>query len=296
MSKLKYNIEYFKNLAISKNGLCLSNVYINCNIKLQFQCKLNHIWEAKPSNIINSNTWCPICNHISYITIEDMQNLAGKRNGKCLSDKYINSGTKLLWKCEKGHEWMSIPESIRNGCWCPKCINRNIKSTIDEMREVAGKRNGKCLSDKYINSGTKLLWKCEKGHEWLAKPTNVKSGKWCPYCKSSRGEKIIKEILEENKIIFEKEKRFSDCKNKNPLSFDFYLPEHNICIEYDGKQHFIPTRFNNCSIECANKQYNELVERDNIKNDYCLKNNIKLIRIPYTLKNIEEELKKIMNI
>src|ERR1035437_2928295 len=161
---MKYNIEHFKFLAIFKNGLCLSNKYINCNEKLEFQCKLGHISKAKPSNIINNNTWCPICNHISSITIEDMQNLAKKRNGKCLSNKYINSGTKLMWSCDKGHEWMAVPESIHSGYWCPICSN-SIKLTIEEMQEIAIKRGGKCLSETYINSHTRLLWECKHGHK-----------------------------------------------------------------------------------------------------------------------------------
>lgn len=291
MTKLKYNIEYFKNLAKFKNGLCLSDIYINCNEKLEFQCKLGHIWRAKPSNIINSNTWCPICNHISSVSIEDMQNLAEKRNGKCLSNRYINSGTKLLWKCDKGHEWMSIPESMHSGSWCPICANKNIPLTIKEMQEIAIKKNGECLSNEYKNTHSKLLWKCKNNHQWMATPTNIKSGKWCPFCKSSQGEKIINEYLIKNKIIFEREKRFADCKNNKKLPFDFYLPEKNTLIEFDGIQHFKPIRFKGCSIDYANEQYCELIKRDAIKNKYCTDNNIQLIRIPYIIKNVEEYLK-----
>lgn len=287
-----YNIEYFKKLAIFKNGLCLSDKYINCNEKLEFQCKLGHIWKAKPSNIVNSNTWCPICNHISPVSIEDMQNLAKKKNGECLSNKYINGGIKLLWRCDKGHEWMSIPESIHSGSWCPICANKNIPLTIREMQEIAKKRNGECLSETYINSKTKLLWKCENNHQWMATPTNIKSGKWCPFCKLSQGEKIINEYLIKNSIIFEREKRFDKCKNNRKLPFDFYLPKQNICIEYDGEQHFKPIRFNSCSNEYANKLLLRVKQNDAIKNEYCTDNNIRLIRIPYTTNNIEEFLNK----
>ena len=290
---MKYNIEHFKFLAIFKNGLCLSNKYINCNEKLEFQCKLGHIWKAKPSNIINNNTWCPICNHISSITIEDMQNLAKKRNGKCLSNKYINSGTKLMWSCDKGHEWMAVPESIHSGYWCPICSN-SIKLTIEEMQEIAIKRGGKCLSETYINSHTRLLWECKHGHKWLANPTNIKSKKWCPFCNSSQGEKKINDFLIKNNIIFEKEKRFNDCKNIKKLPFDFYLSEHNILVEFDGEQHFKPTRFNSCSNEYANEMFLKIKQNDELKNKYCIDNNIQLIRIPYTIKNVEEFLNKII--
>ncbi len=54
------------------------------------------------------------------------------------------------------------------------------------MRVTAAKRNGKCLSKKYINSTTKLLWECSEGHKWEAIPSSIRFGKWCPYCSGNR--------------------------------------------------------------------------------------------------------------
>jgi hypothetical protein len=82
---------------------------------------------------------------------------------------------------------------------------------------------------------------------------------------------------------------------KQKLLFDFYLPEHNILIEYDGEQHFKPKSFYRCSIETAKKSFNELKRNDIIKNEYCKKNNITLIRIPYTIKNINKYLLNKLN-
>lgn len=73
------------------------------------------------------------------------------------------------------------------------------------------------------------------------------------------------------------------------LPFDFYLPEYNLCIEYDGEQHFKPVDFANKGREWADKQFEIRRTCDEIKTEYCKKNNIKLLRIPY-FKNIEEEL------
>ena len=113
--------------------------------------------------------------------IADMQKLAAKRGGKCLSKKYINVITKLKWQCTKGHIWEVPPTYIKSGYWCPFCAG-NAKLTIKQMQKLATKRNGKCISDKYINSQTKLKWQCEKGHKWEARPADVKNGTWCPTC------------------------------------------------------------------------------------------------------------------
>ncbi len=56
------------------------------------------------------------------------------------------------------------------------------KSTIAEMRSIAEKRGGKCLSEVYVNNKARLVWQCVNGHIWEARPVNVKSGRWCPAC------------------------------------------------------------------------------------------------------------------
>ena len=57
------------------------------------------------------------------------------------------------------------------------------KHTIEDMRQLAALRNGKCLSDKYWNNARPLLWQCEKGHKWEASSRAVQKGAWCPECK-----------------------------------------------------------------------------------------------------------------
>lgn len=285
-----YKIDFFKTLAISKGGKCLSDTYIHCNNKLKFQCDLGNIWETMPSTIINSETWCPICNHISPVTIGDMNKLADKKRGKCLSVKYINSGTKLLWECEKGHQWNAVPDSIVGGSWCPTCADTTIHSSISEMKLFAKTKNGDCLSEKYVSHNTKLMWECENKHQWMATPSNIKFGKWCPICRESGGEKLINKYLILNNINFIREKRFNDCKNKKTLPFDFYLLDYNICVEFDGHHHFKPVTFGGMSIEKANKAFLLSQVNDKIKTEYCVDSNINLIRIPYTMTNIEEYL------
>ena len=117
---------------------------------------------------------------------------------------------------------------------------------------------------------------------------NRKSG--CPKCKESIGEKSIRLYLENNKIEYINEKRFKDCKYKLPLPFDFYLPKYNICIEFDGIHHFKSLKFFG-----GDKRLKEQNIKDRIKNDYCLNNNIKLIRISYKddiFLKLYNELKK----
>jgi hypothetical protein len=97
--------------------------------------------------------------------------------------------------------------------------------------------------------------------------------------KESKGEAAISKILTDLNIVFEREKKFDGCKNIKPLPFDFYLPEWNISIEFDGEHHFRFKGFWN-----AGRTTLEITQKnDRIKNRYCRKNNIKLIRIPFNM-------------
>lgn len=102
----------------------------------------------------------------------------------------------------------------------------------------------------------------------------------CGCLKISAGEQKIKDILDSKKILYKQQYSFSNCRNDKTnslLYFDFYLPNHNTCIEYDGEQHFI----NKKSGWNTKEHLIKTQHRDNIKNQYCKNNGIKLIRIPY---------------
>jgi very-short-patch-repair endonuclease len=102
-------------------------------------------------------------------------------------------------------------------------------------------------------------------------------GQGCSFCSSpSKGEDFIKSHLEEMKIKYIRQHSFYTCKFINKLSFDFYLPEYNTCIEFDGEQHFRPVKW------FGGKEGYELnTKRDECKNKWCLENNVSLVRIKY---------------
>jgi very-short-patch-repair endonuclease len=115
----------------------------------------------------------------------------------------------------------------------------------------------------------------------------------CPKCSNkSKGEEIIKEYLDKNKIKYIRQHGFETCKYINKLSFDFYLPELNTCIEFDGIQHFKPiSQFG------GEKEFESIQKRDKCKDDWCIINKVNLIRIRYDqiVKDILESKLKIKN-
>ncbi|MCK5561674.1 MAG: zinc-ribbon domain-containing protein, partial [Thermoplasmata archaeon] len=200
-------------LAKSKGGECLSKRFISAHSNLWWRCKEGHEWEAKPSRV-KSRTWCPFCAG-KYQTIEDMQNIAKSRGGKCLSKEYINTKTKLRWKCSEGHEWDATPNMIKNGTWCPICAGKY--QTIEDMQNIAQECGGKCLSTIYINSDTPLRWKCSEGHEWDAKYYNLRRKDWCPVCRKLRSEeKRKRHSLAEMKQIAKE--RHAECLSEEYIN------------------------------------------------------------------------------
>ena len=107
-----------------------------------------------------------------------------------------------------------------------------------------------------------------------------------PSMSISKGELCVKLWLEENNIEYIQQYTFDNCRDKQVLPFDFYLPTYNSCIEYQGKQHYEAIEY------FGGQEKFELQQKhDTIKNEYCKNNGIPLLRIPYyKYNNIEEEL------
>jgi len=185
---MKYTIEKLQEIVKNRGGQCLSKKIMDYHDKLQWQCKNHHIWSASLASIVYTKSWCPICAGNTKLTIKQMQKIAEKRGGKCLSKKYINGGTKLLWQCKERHQWKSVPESIKAGSWCPICGRKKSdknrrKYTIEKLQKIAKERGGECLAKKYKNDRIKLKWCCKDNHEWTASARNIIHNKtWCPYC------------------------------------------------------------------------------------------------------------------
>ena len=180
----RYTIHEMRTWAKYRGGECISEEYLGCKVKLKWQCKEGHIWEAPPNSIMNSNSWCPYCAGQPKITIQDMQKFAESRGGKCLSKRYVNMHTKLKWQCSKGHVWKATPYTLKsNNSWCHECEHERMQDTL---RKIAESKGGRLLSE-YKGAKKKVKWQCKEGHVWEAQPDCVKnSNSWCPICSKRR--------------------------------------------------------------------------------------------------------------
>jgi hypothetical protein len=155
---------------------------------------------------------------------------------------------------------------------------------IKKFRKIHGEKYN-YLNSKYIGARNKIEIICKEHGVFEQLVFNHLAGKGCPKCAESHGEQKIRVFLEKANIKYEKEKRFLNCKYKYPLAFDFFIPSENLCIEYQGQQHYEPFK------KWGGKEIFELQKiRDQIKIDYCEKQNIELLCIKYDEK-VEQILK-----
>lgn len=267
--------------------------YINTNTKLLVRHnKCNYEYKVSPDKFFHGRR-CPKCSNRYKFTNEEYCSLIKTKTNKEYSviGEYINNKTKIEFKHEKCNKTFFMkPNDFQQGHRCPYCQQKGKRDTdyfITKVNNLVGDEY--TVLGTYINNSTKIKIKHNKcGNIYEVQPKEfINHGRRCPYCcKESKGEKIIESYLIKNNIKYEKEKKFKDCKYKNPLPFDFYLEDYNTCIEYDGMQHYVNIH-NTLKIQQI---------RDNIKNDYCKKNKINLLRIPYTkFDKIEYYINLIIN-
>lgn len=201
---------------------------------------------------------------------------------------YINDKSKIIVICNIHGEYEVRPQAHLRGQNCKKCyeIIRS-KCLVENNKANVLSRFIKTHGDKftynmnnYVGYNSMMEMLCNKHNiSFNQSPANHIAGKiGCVLCQKelfSIGENKIYDILTENNISFVKEKRFPDCKNIKHLRFDFYLQEKNICIEYDGRQHFCNSSWG------GDEELQKRIINDQIKNQYCKDNNIRLIRIRY---------------
>jgi len=117
----RFNIEVAQRVAIERNGLCLSETYVNHTTHLRWRCNRGHEWEATLNNVKNKESWCPDCAGVKPLDLKAAQEIAIERGGICLSETYINCRTHLRWRCANGHEWQAHLSNIKSGEWCADC-------------------------------------------------------------------------------------------------------------------------------------------------------------------------------
>jgi predicted nucleic acid-binding Zn-ribbon protein len=302
------NDEATSRLLVNNPTVIFIDQYYSCTVKSKFKClKCGCEWSAIPKGVIKGKNGCPDCGKkkaketVKYnITTDDFKRKIEKIFGDKLTiiGEYINHKSRIEVKCNIcGYVWDSKSTYLMRKCGCKVCgheeCGKKFRKNKETFKEEINKiHNGRIqLIDEYETGDKRIRVKCNVcNHEWSPVARRLLR-RGCPKCNFSKGEILISNILKDLNVKFKEQYIFDGLKtnfNGVPI-FDFVLfnkfDDINCIIEYDGEQHFKPVKKWG-GLKRLEKQ--KLI--DEFKNNFCQKNNIKLIRIPYTeIKLINNE-------
>lgn len=209
---------------------------------------------------------------------------------------YIDARTKIEIICKKHGSFWQIPRThFLNGYGCKKCagIRVGINQTLSNDQFLAKAKESRIdfndfdfAKTDYKTAKTKVIITCNKHGDFNVFPdTFLRKGVCCPSCSDSKGEVKVKDFLKKLGLEFESEKAFNKCKKERVLRFDFYIPDYNLLIEYQGEQHYQPV-----FIFGGEDSFKKTRLRDQIKRDFCQKTGIYLLEIKYNSDDWREEI------
>lgn len=261
-------------------------------------CPIHGTFLMRPANHTNQKQGCPKCGKLKAaktqsLTTEEFICKAKMIHGtKYNYNKvnYIKNSQKVCIICPEHGEFWQIAHDHLQGKGCPMCgsitVGNSKRSSIKDFVEKARKVHG----DRYDYSKTSYTGVhnivqivCPKHGIFEQEANSHLHGIGCPKCKLSHGESIVQDIMEQYHIKYESQYKINidNIINSSGYAYiDFYLPDYNIFIEYNGIQHYIPIEYFGGQL-----RFEQQNKRDQCVRDYCQINNIKLIEISYKLKD-----------
>lgn len=290
----KYAKEFYDYVEQIEEYECLG-YYKNSRTKITMKhTSCGYVWDIIPNSFKSKETRCPKCHGNAKKTNDEF--LKEVKNNKELADyvpleEYKSNRTPIsvLHKICNNTYKVTPYKLLNDNSRCPYCSGRKGHDYYKECSDILGKDyviEGK--PKKHVDSVMVKHLKC--GNKYMARCNKILQGRKCPYCKSSKMEEQVRNILNEHKIIFKEQYRINDCRNKLPLPFDFALDINNelVLIECQGRQHYE-------SVEVFGSLENIQI-RDKIKDDYCKMKGIKLLKIPFWEKDIQKHILTKINI
>jgi very-short-patch-repair endonuclease len=281
-------VKRFNEVHNNKYDYSLMN-YTKTDNKIIIICPIHGEFLQTPHHHL-TGVGCQKCGNVYKKTteefIQESKNIHGENYDYSLS-VYKNNRTKVKVICSKHGIFEVRPnDHLNKESGCNECNKGQFEDFLVRAKKTHGYRYDYSQVNYKGNHNHKINIICKIHGVFKQTPINHMNGCGCPTCKLSKGELQIKNYLDENKIKYVRQKKFKDCKDKRKLPFDFYLPNHNICIEFDGEQHFKPINYYG-----GITNFDEIKRRDIIKNSYCENKNITLIRLD---KSNVSEIDKIL--
>lgn len=196
-----------------------------------------------------------------------------------------------------GREYKVQPGNFLNGSRCIECYYDSMRSTTDDIN----RRLNEALGSTYslitrLGKREVLVHHSTCGEDFVGNMSDLYLGKTsCKFCSGSIGESLVRDYLIENGYSFTEQVKFTELKDINNLTYDFYLEEEKVLVEYQGAQHYKPTSFGSTSAKNNPEvRFARQVKHDMMKREYAMSRGISLIEVPYTANN-KEKVKTVLD-
>jgi len=272
--------------------------YTGAKSKLEIICPRHGSFFKVKSDLVSKQQGCPSCSRsagqkkvrnrkrskqatkkVSDAFFKKAKNL--HRNLDFSNSVYTKMQEPIEVECISHGKYITTPESLLAGKNCSKCYYDSLKSpryTTQEYIEKVKKKHNYCYAKTYYTGWDKEIKViCQEHGEFKINAASHLRGQGCPKCSISSLEREVCTFLETSDIQFQTQKKFEGCEYKAPLLFDFYLPEYDILIECDGRQHYEPV-----DLFGGQEAFEETQLRDKIKIDWAVNNNYTILRYKYS--------------
>lgn len=280
----------------------LLSQFVNYEIPIRVRHKkCGKEYEIKAQTLLNIKN-CRECeNELRKYSLDDVKQIFNDHGLTLLSDKYINNNEPMPYICkthpELGIQYRKLSSILyldQQGC--PKCAaqKRGLNLRVDDnyYKELIENMGYQFISiRREITHKPIIQYICPRHKDVGIQEKDANSfvnNKGCPYCKESKGERLIRMYLNNHNIQYIQWKSFDDLRGigGGKLSYDFYIPSMNVLIEFQGVQHYkeAPLFYK----DRANEMFIKQKEHDKRKKDYALSHNFNLLEIPYNkIKSID---------
>lgn len=284
INRKRLTIDFIKSEFEKRGYTLLEDKYIGCNIPMKYLCDKNHQNKMRWNNFRTGQKCRRCVDEKNKYSMDDVKKFLDEIDYITITEEYTDTKQKLDIVCDNDHHSQINFNKLLLGTRCKFCVHEDLRAKYEDVKKEFENHGCKLLSKKYNNCDSPLTYICKCGNISRATYYSIKQGYKCG-CGKSRGEDLVVKYLKKNNIKYIPQKTFKDCRDKQILLFDFFVNKKFI-IEFDGIQHFKSNNFYG-----GEKKFILNKKHDDIKNKYCIKNKIKLLRISFKeIKNINKIL------
>lgn len=313
MKKLSLNDFIIKANDVHGNKYDYSKtIYINVRSKVEIICPIHNSFFQKPITHL-AGKGCKKCGTIksiagcinSLLKTKDLfinESILIHGNKYDYSKvNYKNTDRKVIIICPTHGEFKQNPSSHIRGSGCNKCglIKKAISKTfntnmfVQKAKEVH-KNKYDYFKSVYTKNKNKLIITCLIHGDFFQIAADHLNGHGCKFCGAYKNEQLVAEFFDEKNIAYMNLRIDLNINGEIKRCFpDFYLPQYNMFIEYNGRQHYEPVIFQKETVDISHDRFEKQLQRDFALREFCKNNSVELLEIDgrkYTNKKIHKLL------